>query len=194
MMDDLVRLRQAADGREWNTLQDTLKRLLARLEPIPALEIPAVQINHFLPRFEHYFPQAGWVRQIFMTVTAYASAPSHLPDHVVNQFREPGCGVFVGAVLDMARAVQTEYTVFERYSFMTNATANAILADLMAFYFAQHPRLWLDILNRPDKVEAETGLTLRQSHYMRFWADEEVAERDRAAWLAVADLLEQRVS
>ena len=193
-MDDFARLRQAAEGREWNTLQDTLKRLLARMEPIPALEIPAVQINHFLPRFEDHFPQAGWVRQIFMAVTAYASAPGHLPDPAVNQFREPGCGVFVGAVLDMARAVQTEYTVFERYSFMTNAAANAILADLMHFYFIQHPRLWIDILNRPDEAEAETGLTLRQSHYLRFWSDAEVAERDRAAWRAVADLLEQRLS
>ena len=50
---DLQTLRNAAHQREWNTLQDTLKRLLARLEPLVALEVAAVRAHQHLARFEH---------------------------------------------------------------------------------------------------------------------------------------------
>lgn len=191
---DLASLRQAARGREWTALQDTLKRLLARLEPIPALEIPAVRIDAYLPRFEAYYPEAKWVRELFMSVAAYASAPNELPDYAVNQFPQPGCGNFVSAVLDLARAVQTKYTVFERYSFITNATANAILADLMDFYYRQHPDEWALLTDQPDAVDEATGLPLRQVLYMRFWLDADVAQRDTATWLAVAEVLGRRLT
>ena len=46
-MSDLDVLRTAAQQREWNTLQDTLKRLLAQFEPLIALEIAATRV---LPR------------------------------------------------------------------------------------------------------------------------------------------------
>ncbi len=191
---DLALLRQAAQGREWTTLQDTLKRLLARMEPIPALEIPAQRINAHLPRFEAYYPEASWVRELFMTVAAYASAPGDLPDYAMSQFPQPGCGNFISAVLDLARAVQTKYTVFERYSFITNATANAVLADLMDFYYGQHPGEWAQLTTQADETDAETGLTVRQTLYMRFWLDADVAQRDTAAWLSIALVLEGRLT
>ncbi|MBZ0293249.1 MAG: hypothetical protein K8L99_11850 [Anaerolineae bacterium] len=190
---ELISLRTAADQREWTTLQDTLKRLLTGLEPIPALEIPALQVNNFLPRFETYYPDAQWVRELFMTVAAYASAPTDLPVQAVNQFPQPGCGNFVGAVLDLARAVQPKHTVYERYSFMTNATANALLSDLMDLYYGSRPEEWLKLTEEADETDKVTGLPVRQVQYMRFWLNDDVAARDTTAWLALADLLEARL-
>jgi hypothetical protein len=192
-MADVDRLRQAAHGREWTALQDTLKRLLALIEPIPALEIPAARINTHLPRFEAYYPQATWVRELFMTVAAYASAPDQLPDHAVNQFPQPGCGNFVSAVLDLARAAQPRHTIFERYSFITSATANVILAELMDAYYSARPDEWQRLTGQADEIDPETGLTVRQAQHMRFWLDDDVAQRDTAAWLAVADMTEEKL-
>jgi len=193
MADDLTVLRTAAHQREWTTLLDTLKRLLALIEPIPALEIPAARIQAHLPRFEKYYPEARWVRELFLTVVSYASAPNDLPEHAVAQFPSPGCGNFVSAVLDVARAVQGKYTVFERYSFITNATANAVLADLMDFYYSDHPDQWERLTQSPDEVDAETGLTARQQIYAAFWLDAGVAARDTAAWLDVAAVVEGKL-
>lgn len=184
---DLDALRSAAHGRDWTPLQDTLKRLLAHMDPLPALEVPATRIQVFLPRFESYYPDAGWVRELTLTVISYGSAPKELPEHVINQFPSPGCGNFVRGVLDLARAVQEPYTVFERYSHATNATANAVLADLMDFYYRDHPDEWAQ-LNEPDTV-----LDVRQRLYARFWLDAAVAARDTASWLAIADLLAHRL-
>lgn len=191
---DIELLRQAAHQREWTTLQDTFKRIIALLEPIPALEAPAQRIHAHLPRFESYYPEATWVRELAMTVMAYASAPSNLPDHAVNQFPMPGCGNFLNAVLDLARAVQPEYTLFERYSFITNATANVILAELMDHYYQDKLDLWQDLVERGDEwLDEANGIQRRHQIYAQFWLDASVAEKDIAAWLSIADLLEERL-
>jgi hypothetical protein len=177
---DMAQIRAAAHQREWNTLQDTLKRLLAQFDSLIALEIAAERVVGFLPRFEAYYPEAGWVRELLLTVVSYASAPNELPDHAVTQFPSPGCGNFVGAVLDLARAVQTGVSPFERYSFITNAIANAVLAELMDMYYSQHPDEWEYLNSNPD-------VSIRQELYGRFWLDADVAARDTAIWLDIAD-------
>lgn len=184
---DVEALREAAHQREWNTLQDTLKRLLALLEPLVGLEIAAVRAQNHLPRFEHYYPEAGWVRQLLLTVVSYASAPDELPGHAVNQFPSPGCGNYVSAVLDLARVVQTGVSPFERYSFITNAIANTVLAELMDFYYSGRMEDWQRLTEHADEIDPQTGLTVRQALTMQFWSDEEVARRDTAAWLEIAD-------
>ncbi|HLV36491.1 MAG TPA: hypothetical protein VKY59_15300 [Spirillospora sp.] len=184
---DLETLRAAARQREWNTLQDTLKRLLARLEPLIALEVAAVRAQNHLPRFEDYYPEAGWVRQLLLTVISFASAPDHLPDHAVTQFPAPGCGNYVSAVLNLARAVQTGTSPYERYSFITDAIAHIALAELMDAYYSDHRDEWEQINTQPDAVNPETGLTTRQELHMKFWMDAGVAQRDTAIWLEIAD-------
>jgi hypothetical protein len=185
---DLDALRIAAQQREWTRLQDTLKLLLARLDPLLALTVPAEHAWEFLPLFEQHYPEAGWVRELLLTVISYASAPRELPEHVVNQFPAPGCGNFVLGVLDLARAVQAEYTLFERYSHITNATANLILADLQYTYFASHPEEF-DRLVDPD-----TTFEIVAEIRYRFWLDDEVAARDTWLWLAVAAEVEEKLA
>ncbi len=177
--DDLAALRAAAHLREWTALQDTLKRLLARLEPLVALATAAEPAAAHLPRFTAYYPEAGWVRELLLTVISYASAPRDLPLHALSQFPSPGCGNFVSAVFDLARAVQPQTPLYERYSFATNAAANALLAALMDRYFGPRPDEWALLADE----------TARQAVYGRFWLDADVAAADTAAWLALADRL-----
>ena len=186
---DLKALRIAAHQREWNTLQDTFKRLIADLDLLVALQIPAESVKAFLPTFEGYFPEAGWVKELLLTVVSYASAPKDLPAHTVNQFPSPGCGNFLMAVFDLARAVKTEYTVFERYSHITNAVANSILADLQFTYFSKHDDEYAKLRDLQDDDEAQAQL--RAEVQYAFWLDEEVARRDIQHWLHIADQVER---
>ena len=186
---DLEMMRNAARQREWTTLQDTFKRLLSDVEPLIALSITARQMQKFLPKFEKAYPEAGWVRELLLTVMSYASAPSpnDLPIAAINQFPSPGMGNFIMAVFDLARSVRTEYTVFERYSHITNATANVLLADLQHFYFERHPDAYT-ALRDPDTPEAD-----RAEIQGRFWVDKHVAWRDAATWLEVIDDLQTKL-
>ncbi|MDX1993948.1 MAG: hypothetical protein SF029_16290 [bacterium] len=186
-MNDLQQLRTAAQSREWTTAQDTLKRLLVELDPLIAVSVAAPLLMDFLPTFEGHYPDATWVRELLLTVVNYASAPNELPEQSVNQFPSPGCGNFVKAVLDLARAIQPKYTVFERYSHITNAIASAILAELMHQYYRQHPADFALLTSEDASQDEKTQVTFR------FWLDEAVAERDRQLWLGVADTLEQKV-
>lgn len=179
---DLSQMRIAASQREWTTLQDTFKRLIADLDPLIALSVVAPRVQAFFPKFHHYYPDAGWAQELFLTVMNYASAPNDLPIHNVRQFPSPGCGNFLMAIFDLARAVQQGYETFERYSHITNAAANAILADLQYTYFKNR----LDLFQQFR--DADTGLLLYQHIQVRFWMDDVVGKRDTALWLHLADL------
>ncbi len=180
---DLQSLRTAAQQREWTRLQDTLKRLLARLEPFEALVIPAERVQAFLPRFEAYYPEAGWVRELLLMLMSYGTVPRDLPVHAVNQFPSPGCGNYVSAVLDLARAVQDGVSPYERYSFITNATSNVVLAELMDLYYRDHMAAWQRLNDAPEAIDPATGLSVRQTVYAQFWLDPQVAACDTALWL-----------
>ncbi len=180
---DLAQLRAAAQGREWLSLQDTFKRVLTNLEPLIALSVVTPRVQAFIPKFQHYYPQAGWVRELMLTVVVYGSAPGELPVHAVRDFPSPGCGNFLMAVFDLARTVQPQYTVFERYSHITNAAANAILAHLQYSYFKK--RLDLYAVLR----DSETDDATRQQIQHQFWLDEDVARTDTALWLNLVDNL-----
>ncbi len=184
---DLALLRTAAQERTWTELQDTLKRLLATLEPLIALQVGAEQAQIFLPIFDTYYPEAGWVRELLLTVVSYASAPGELPESAVNQFPKPGCGNFVRAVLDLSRSVQDKYTQFERYSHITNGIANGILADLQHVYFERRTGEFSFILDPEGDPKRKTII------HQKFWRDTAVVERDTAQWLKIADSVEDKI-
>lgn len=184
---DLNLLRISAKQREWTTLQDTLKRLFATLDPLIALQVGATRLQAFLPIFEDYYPDAGWVREVMLTVINYASAPNELPEHTVNQFPSPGCGNFVRAVLDSARVVQDKYSVFERYSHATNVVSNCILAELSHHYYQDR----MDIFEL--FIDPLTHQQMRTQIQYDFWLAEDTAKQDTALWLAVADDVERKI-
>jgi hypothetical protein len=184
---DLQLMRAAAKRREWTTLQDTLKRLFATLDPLLALQIGATRVHPFLPTFESYYPDAGWVREVLLTVISYASAPADLPEHTINQFPSPGCGNFVMAVLDCARVVQDKYSVFERYSHATNVVANGILAELTHVYFADR----LDVY--AQFIDPATDQATRNQIQYDFWLDKDVEQIDQKLWLQIAYEIKKRI-
>jgi hypothetical protein len=122
-----------------------------------------------------------------LTVVSYASSPGELPLHAAKDFQKPGCGNFIMAVFDLARTVQQQYTVFERYSHITNAAANAILADLQYTYFKKRDALFAMFID--PEADEET----RQEIQYTFWLDEIVHKRDTALWLHLADTLEEAI-
>ena len=182
---DLGAMRIAASQREWNSLQDILKRLLAELDPLIAMQVAVPHLQGFLPTFETYYSEAGWVRELLLTVISYASAPNELPEATLPQFNAPGCGNFLLAVFDVSRAVQDKYTVFERYSHLTNAVANAILAKLQHHYYSQHPTAFEQL--RDPETDQATIKAIQAS----FWLDEGVAQADTETWMTVIDDLQR---
>lgn len=187
-MDDLTQLRVAAEQRQWTTLQDTFKRLITELEPLIALQIVAPYVRRFLPAFESYYPDAGWVRELLLTVVSYASAPNELPEHTLNKFPNPGCGNFLMAVFDLARTVQPKYTVYERYSHITNALSNAILAELQHLYYREHDHDFTVLISPSTPKEERARINYE------FWLDKKVARLDTARWLQVAKEVEEKLA
>ncbi|GAB4511912.1 MAG: hypothetical protein OHK0046_10660 [Anaerolineae bacterium] len=180
---DLQAMRIAAHQREWNTLQDIFKRLIAEVDPLVALQVPAPRLHDFLKTFESYYPEAAWVREMLLTIINYASAPKDLPVHTLNQFPSPGCGNFMMGVFELAWTVQMGIEVFERYSHVTNALSNVLLAELQHLYFSQRPVVYEALRegSPPERTQAQYA----------FWIDDEVAARDTALWLAVVDDVEK---
>jgi hypothetical protein len=180
---DIYLLRHAVQDRDWTTTQDIFKRVLTQLDPLVALSVVAPRLQAFVPKFQHFYPEAKWVRDLMLTVVVYGSSPRELPIHAVRDFPSPGCGNFLMGVFDLARTVQTEHTIFERYSFITNAGANAILAQLQYTYFKNRPDLYA--LYR----DSETDDATRQAIQTDFWLDDVVAKTDVALWTNLIETL-----
>lgn len=180
---DITMLRYAIQERDWTTTQDIFKRLLTQLDPLIALSVVTPRIQAFIPKFLHYYSEAKWVRDLMLTVVVYGSSPREIPFHAVRDFPSPGCGNFLMAVFDLAQTVQPDHTIYERYSFITNAAANGILAQLQYSYFKNRPELYT--LYR----DGETDPEIRQAIQTDFWLDDTVAKTDSALWSNVVDLL-----
>jgi len=183
---DLEALRAAAHIRDWGELQAALTRLLLQLDFYAGLEMAVQRVHAHLPVFERAHPEAVWARQLLVSLVAYGVAPHELPPEASQPHASPGAANFILAVFDLCRAVERRTPPDNRIRFVVSAVANAILADLAAFWYSAHPHLWERQQAAGDQLDPDTGLTVRQQIYTQFWLDEAVAARDTAAWLAVA--------
>lgn len=186
---DLAALRQAANEREWGAAQDILTRLMMQIEFYGGLEIALKRAYEHLPTFEEHHPEAGWARSLLVWIASYGAAPANLPIEAANPYPSPGAANYVKALIDLARGVERQTPLENRVRFLADALANVMLSDLAAFWYGEHPDQWDLQQTRGDEIDAATGVTLRQSIYAQFWLDTEVARRDTAAWLDVADAL-----
>lgn len=191
---DLNILRTLAVERDWSSLQDTLGRLLLELDIYTVLEIAATRAHNHLPIFEGAHPQSIWARQLLVGIVSYGVAPTELPPEAAQPYASPGATNFVAALLDLARGVERQTPLENRLRFLGSAISNVMLADLAAFWYGQHPYRWLLQQERGHETDPNTGDTVRHNIYVQFWLDEAVAERDTAAWLALADQLEAKLS
>jgi hypothetical protein len=192
--DDLAELRAAARGRDWNALQTALTRLFFQMDFYAALEMAVTRLYDFLPVFERHHPEAAWPRGLLVSVVAYGRAPESLPPEASRPYASPGAANFLAGLFDLLRCLEQRTPLENRLRFAASAAANAILADLAANWYDQHPDAWAEQQARGDDPDPETGGTVRQRIYARFWLDAITAERDTAAWLALADAIERKLS
>ena len=185
---DLSQLRISAQQREWGTSQDTLKRLLTHLDPLIAVSIGAPLFETFLPKFEALYPEARWVREILLTVIVYGSSSDDLPVNSIPQFPNAGCAHFLLAIFDLARSVQSQYTHFEKYSHITNAVANIILAHLQYDHFRYRPDSYAVLRDESTPLEE------RERIQFNFWMNTQVASADSGYWLDIANRLESALN
>lgn len=158
-----------------------------------ALEIALTRLHDHAAIFERDHPGATWSRQLLVSVVSFGVAPGDLPPEASQPYNSPGAANFIAGLLDVVRGVEQRTPLENRLRFLASAVSNAILADLAAFWYGQHPDAWAQQQQQGDDLDPQTGLTIRQQIYARFWLDEAVAERDTAAWLGVADDIEKKV-
>lgn len=189
---DLKGLRAAAAGREWGDLADTLTRLFMAMEFFAALEIVVTRAYNHLAIFEAQHPESGWARSLLVWITSYGAAPANLPQEAAAPHPSPGASNYIAALIDLARAMERLTPLENRIRFLANALSNVILAELAAAWYGDHPDAWEYQQTDGDAIDEETGLTVRQTIQAQFWLDEATAQRDTAAWLAVADAVEAK--
>jgi hypothetical protein len=191
--DDLAALREAAGRRDWGALQTLLTRLFMGLDFYAGLEIAVKRAGDHLAVFERQHPDATWARKLLVGIVAYGSAPTELPPEAARPYPSPGAGNFINALFELCRAVERRTPLENRVRFSANAVAHVILAQLAAFWYGEHPDAWARQTTHGDEPDPQTGLTVRQGIYAQFWLDASVATRDTAAWLAVAEAIEEQL-
>ncbi|MEZ4669300.1 MAG: hypothetical protein R3E39_15450 [Anaerolineae bacterium] len=189
----LTRLRQAARERDWHVLQDTLAALLGEVEYFVGLEIALNRAHAHLPIFEQHHPDAGWARALLVWLASYGVPPADLPMDAGLPHSSPGAGNFVTALIELARSAERKTPAENRLRFLANAIGNLIIADLAAIWYGQNEEIWEFQQTHGDDHDEESGQPIRQLIYATFWMDDEVAARDTAAWLDVAEKIEKKL-
>jgi hypothetical protein len=183
---DLEDLRTAAQNREHEQLQFLLKRLLQSLDYYLALAIPLQRIQAFLPRFEEYYPDETWLRQLLLMISNYGKAPDNdIAAMALEQsFSEAGMGNFLKAVYDLVQAMQDSQTPEVRIGFMASSVVNIIMAELALSWYGLRPKAWE--LARGNNVQSQ------KIAYV-FWTDAQTAKNDSQAWLEIADSIQNSI-
>lgn len=190
---ELTALREAAARRDWGELQDSLTRVLLALDYYAGLEVALTRAHEHLPIFEAAHPQAVWARRLLVGLVAYGVAPAELPPEATQPHNSPGAANFIAAVFDLLRSAERKTPLENRVRFLANALANVILADLAANWYGAHLDEWARQQAQGDEIDPASGLSVRHTIYARFWLDDATAQRDTAAWLALADTLAQKL-
>ena len=187
----LARLRAAAPERDWGTLQAALTDALMDIEYFAGLRIAAERAHGQLAAFEAQNAGAVWARQLLVSLVSFGMAPAELPAEAGAQHHGAGASNYVLALLELARSAERKTPLENRIRFLANALANLMLADLAAAWYGANPQAWVEQQTRGAEIDPDSGFSIRQTIYTRFWLDEATAARDTAAWLALADQIER---
>ena len=193
MSEALNRLRTAARERDWSVLQDTLADVLGEVEYFAGLEIGLTRAHDHLPIFEQHHPDASWARALLVWLASYGAPPADLPMDAGLAHDSPGANNFVTALVELARSTERKTPYMNRIRFLANAIGNLIVADLAAYWYSENDDMWDFQQIHGSEIDEETGEPIGQIVYASFWLDDEVAARDTAAWLTIADQLERKM-
>jgi len=189
----LARLRTAALERDWSVLQDTLAEALIVVEYFAGLEIGLTRAYGQLPNFEQNHPDASWARALLVWLASYGAPPADLPMDAGLPHNSPGANNFVTALVELARSAERKTPYENRIRFLANAIGNLIVADLAAYWYAENADMWEFQQIHGSEIDDETGEPISQIVYASFWLDDDVAARDTAAWLNIAEQLERKM-
>lgn len=178
----LKRLRQAAENRDPEQCQFLLKSLFMEMEFYLAVAVVVERAQSFLETFEHYYPDAGFARQILMQMVNTGTAPARLPPQALRDFDYPGAANYMKALSDLAHALQPG-PLPPRIGYLVSATVNAIMAELVEHYYGRRMEHWVLVREDPESPAA------REIAYA-FWTDDEIALLDTDHWLQVAESIE----
>jgi hypothetical protein len=194
VIDDLAALRKAAAERDPNRTQFLLKRLLLNMTFYRGLALAVERAYAFLPTFERYYPQAIWARQVLVQIASLGTAPGDIPAEARQAFTSPGAANYVKVLYDLAHATRQSQQMEARIGYLTSAVVNTIMAELVEAWYGGRLSDWERV--RQNQFDPATGQysdpEATQIAY-RFWTDEDTAQRDTAAWLAVADSVEEKM-
>ena len=193
MSEALDHLRAAARERDWSVLQDTLAEALGEVEYFAGLEIGLTRAHDHLPIFEQHHPDASWARALLVWLASYGAPPADLPMDAGLPHDSPGANNYVTALVELARSSERKTPYINRLRFLANAIGNLIVADLAAYWYGENDDMWDFQQLHGSEIDDETGEAISQTVYASFWLDDEVAARDTAAWLAIADQLQRKM-
>lgn len=194
MSEALAQLREAAHERDWFILQDALAEALGEAEYFTGLEIGLTRAHAHLPIFETAHPDASWARALLVWLASYGAPPADLPMDAGLPHASPGANNYVTALVELTRSAERKTPYINRIRFLANAIGNLIVADLAAYWYGENPDMWEFQQEHGGELDDETGQPISQTVYAAFWLDDAVAERDTAAWLAIADALAKRAN
>ena len=187
---DLNDIRKAAHERNQPQLQFLVKRLLQGMDYYVALSVPLERLHAYLPTFERDYPDETWVRQMIIAIGAFGTTPD---DQIATlaleqKFQKPGAANYLKGVYDVVQAMQDKHTGEARIGFMASSIVNVIMAELVEAWYGNNPKAWAVV--RENDYESKKAQLVAYT----FWSDEQTAQRDTAAWLNIADSIEQKLT
>jgi hypothetical protein len=191
---NLQSLRAAAAARDWRGYYAALSPLLACLPAADAVEFVLAQLRAYLPRFESYAPDVTWPRKRLYSLSIsgpdYAVARQHpwLPEF---RHEAPGAAHFVQAMRYVWQAAVNIDRAGNYIPYLVGAVVSVRMADLEELWYGPRPRAW-DQWSLAMKTQI--GAQQPWKVAIMFDRDPAIQRRDTAAWLAVADELERRIT
>lgn len=197
----LDQLRVAGDRRDWNVARHALAAALAYVRAEAVITWLLGPLTAYVPRFEAYQPDETWPRRRMAMLRQYApdfdriEAPPWLPE-AGQTYDTPGSMYFIQALEKLWRAIISG----EPVPYLVDAISAIIMADLVEWWFGARSDDWIlwqhavrlaldvdDVLmmvgSAPHKRAVEVML--------RFFDHPATAQRDQAAWHAVAATVER---
>lgn len=186
---ELQALRLAAEKRDWNGCLEMTEKLLLRLPVSRAMRLVHEVVERRLPVFERHQPGIRWPRELIESLRG----EEPLDDGRVwpeeeDGFPGPGANNFTRAVENLWRASRGVVDARQRTEALGSAIASVILAEEMESWGSRHPEEWTRWYELASASGGDPRLSDTQLTIMR---DPECVRLERAAWMEVAERLEE---
>lgn len=185
----LQALRLAAERLDWNGCRTASEELLLQLPTRRAVLLTRDQVRRRLPVFEQHQPGVSWPREFIESIDAGSGSRDERSwPEAEDDFPGPGANSFTSAVESLWKASQLMTDEQQCAPLLVNALSGAIMAEGAEHWGSRHPNEWALWYELALSGESDPRMTDIQLAMMR---DPDVKSLERAAWLEVADRLEE---